>query len=94
MITLRFKSIALCVSLAVAGLVMSGCVQVSYESHDGQKTTKVTYSSPAFGSKGIASADFQKGIVKGVTSEQSSMAEMFSAVYQAGLAAGTKAVAP
>lgn len=82
--------------LLIIAASLTGCVRVSYESFDkdGKPSVRAKYSSPAFGSKGIASADFEKGVVTGVRSEQSSMAEMAGILYQAGLAAGAKGVAP
>lgn len=74
--------------IAILAASLSGCVSVEHTSYkDGKVDTMTKYSSPAFGSKGIVEADFQRGIVKGVRSEQSSMAEMAAALYQAGLSA-------
>ncbi len=79
--------LALCLS--------GGCVQVTHKSSklpDGTITTETVYRSPAFGSKGIVSADFQKGIVKGVTSEQSTMTDVIGSAFAAGMAAGAKGI--
>jgi hypothetical protein len=81
-------------SIPLLALCLSGCVQVTHKSSklpDGTITTETVYRSPAFGSKGIVSADFQKGIVKGVTSEQSSIVELINAAFAAGVASATKA---
>jgi hypothetical protein len=79
--------------LPLLALYLSGCVQVTHKSSkspDGTITTETKYSSPAFGTKGIESADFQKGIVKGVASDQSRMTDVIGSAFSAGVAAGAK----
>lgn len=77
-------------SLAIVAVIFSGCVIVTHKSDDGKKKTETTYISPAFGSKGIDSANFEEGRVTGVRSEQSSMVDVIDHAYSAGLAAGAK----
>lgn len=69
---------------------LAGCVYV----HDKRPESETTYLSPAFGNKAIRDIDFVKGTAKGITSEQSSMADAFAGVYAAGVAAGAKGAKP
>lgn len=83
--------------LPLLALCLSGCVSVTHKSSklpDGTVTTETVYRSPAFGNKGIVPADFQKGIVKGVTSDQSTMTDVIGSAFAAGVASGAKAATP
>lgn len=76
-------------------LLLTGCVSAKYKSvtttPQGVRTeVEASFQSPAFGSKVIQEADFMKGQVKGVKTEQSTMAEVFTA----GAAAGIKLATP
>jgi hypothetical protein len=90
--TLLFAASALALSL-------TGCVSAKYHREvtaaNGTKTVvDGSYSSPAFGVKMIESADFDAGLVKGVRSEQSSIAEVIAQATAAGVAIGQKTVKP
>ena len=87
------------VLLAIATL-FSGCVVTTKYHNEETKTdgTKVvidaSYSSPAFGAKLIQSADFKAGKISGVSSDQSSVAEVIAQAVSAGVLIGQKSVKP
>lgn len=61
---------------------------------DGTRTIETSYRSPAFGSKAILKADFERGTIEGARSDQSSITDVISGAYQAGIAVGKAAVKP
>lgn len=67
--------------LLLLPLLSGGCVIVKHEGAG----TKTTYIAPAFGTKSIASANFQTGVIEGYRSEQTQMAEAIAAGVAAGL---------
>ncbi len=82
----------------LAALCSGGCMVVITHkvtiAPDGTRTVETSYRSPAFGSKAIASADFEKGIITGARSDQSSIVDVMNGAYQAGIAVGKAAVKP